>query len=253
MARGRAPEKKPRRASRKTGEAPQRHELEQILQKLRDARNFDFRNYKRATLYRRIERRIQDRRLKKASEYSKYLDTHPAEYDALLASMFIKATSFFRDTETWDELSTKIIPQIVAERRSGESIRIWCAGCATGEEAFSVAITLAEVLGSSFGNHEVKIFGTDADESAIVKARQAHFTPEQVESVPPRILKEWFVEEARGYTVRKDIRRAVVFGVNNLLTDAPISRLDLVLCRNLFIYLDAEMQKRILMRFYYAL
>jgi len=253
MARGRAPEKKPRRASRKTGEAPQRHELEEILQKLREARNFDFRSYKRATLYRRIERRIQDRRLKKASEYSRFLDTHPAEYDALLASMFIKATSFFRDNETWEALSTKILPQLVSERRAGEPIRIWCAGCATGEEAFSVAITLAEVLGSSFGNHEVKIFGTDADEGAIVKARHAHFTAEQVDSVPPRILQEWFVEEGGGYTVRKDIRRTVVFGVNNLLTDAPISRLDLILCRNLFIYLDSEVQKRILARFQYSL
>jgi len=109
------------------------------------------------------------------------------------------------------------------------------------------------VLGPSFSNQEVKVFGTDADESAIVKARHATFTAEQMEAVPPRIVKEWFVEEGGGYTVRKEIRRAVVFGVNNLLTDAPISRLDLILCRNLFIYLDAEVQKRILTRFHYAL
>src|SRR3954465_12827068 len=134
--------------------------------------------------------------------------------------MFIKATSFFRDKETWDALSTKIIPQLVSERRPGDPIRIWCAGCATGEEPFSVAITLAEVLGSSFSNHEVKIFGTDADEGGIVKPRHAHFPTAQVEPGPPRILKECFVEDGRGYTVRKDIRRAVVFGVNNLLADA---------------------------------
>jgi two-component system CheB/CheR fusion protein len=253
MAKSRAGESTPRRASRKTREAPQRREFEEILQKLREARNFDFRSYKRATLYRRIVRRVQDRRLEKLADYSKYLDAHPAEYDTLLASMFIKATSFFRDKETWDALSTKIIPRILAEKRPGEAIRIWCAGCATGEEAFSVAITLAEVLGPSFNNHEVKVFGTDVDEQAIVKARHAQFTPEQVEHVPPRILKEWFVEEAGGYTVRKDIRRAVVFGVNNLLTDAPISRLDMILCRNLFIYFDGEVQKRVLTRFHYAL
>jgi len=142
---------------------------------------------------------------------------------------------------------------VLSERRPGEAIRVWCAGCATGEEAFSIAITLAEVLGPSFSNQEVKVFGTDADESAIVKARHASFTPEQMETVSPRILKDWFVEEGGGYTVRKEIRRAVVFGVNNLLTDAPISRLDLILCRNLFIYLDPDVQKRILTRFHYAL
>jgi two-component system CheB/CheR fusion protein len=253
MAKSRAANKKPRRATRKTPEPPQRREFEEILHRLREARNFDFRSYKRATLYRRILRRVQDRGLKTIAEYSRYLDAHPFEYETLLASMFIKATSFFRDKETWDVLSTKIIPQMLADKRPGEGIRVWCAGCATGEEAFSVAITLAEVLGPSFNNQEVKVFGTDVAEQAIVKARHAHFTPQQVEEVPQRILKEWFVEEAGGFTVRKDIRRAVVFGVNNLLTDAPISRLDMVLCRNLFIYLDGEVQKRVLARFHYAL
>jgi two-component system, chemotaxis family, CheB/CheR fusion protein len=253
MAKSRAGDNKPRRTSRTSRETPQRREFEDILHKLREARNFDFRSYKRATLYRRILRRVQDRRLKNIADYSKYLDGHPAEYDTLLAAMFIKATSFFRDKETWDALSTKIIPKILAERRPGEAIRVWCAGCATGEEAFSVAITLAEVLGPSFNNQEVKVFGTDVDEQAIVKARQAHFTPEQVEQVAPRILNDWFVEETGGYTVRKDIRRAVVFGVNNLLTDAPISRIDMILCRNLFIYFDGEVQKRVLTRFHYAL
>ena len=253
MAKSRGADDKPRRASRKTREAPQGREFEDILQKLRDARNFDFGSYKRATLYRRILRRIQDRSLKNLADYSRFLDNHPTEYDALLSSMFIKATSFFRDPAMWDTLSAKLLPKVLADRRPGEGIRVWCAGCATGEEAFSVSIALAEALGPSFSNQEVKVFGTDTDESAIVKARHAHFSANQVEDVPPRILKEWFVEDAGGYTVRKDIRRAVVFGVNNLLTDAPISRLDLILCRNVFIYLDADVQERILTRFHYAL
>src|SRR3954453_21158268 len=120
MAKNGEAEKEGRRASRK-GEEPQARELEEILQKLRGARNFDFRSYKRATLYRRILRRVQDRGLKNLAAYSKYLDAHPAEYDTLLTSMFIKATSFFRDTETWDVLSTKIIPQMLADRRPGEA------------------------------------------------------------------------------------------------------------------------------------
>jgi two-component system CheB/CheR fusion protein len=253
MAKSSAASREPRRPSRKNGDSPQRREFEEVLQKLREARNFDFRSYKRATLYRRIERRMQDRRLKRVADYSKFLDQHPTEYDALLASMFIKATSFFRDRESWDALSTKVIPQMLADRRPGDPIRVWCAGCATGEEAFSLAITLAEVLGASFNNQDVKVFGTDVDERAIVHARHAHYATEQVESVPARILKEYFVEDSGGYTVRKDVRRAVVFGVNNLLTDAPISKLDMVLCRNLFIYLDADVQKRVLTRFHYAL
>src|SRR5689334_8795404 len=150
MAKTRAAGERPRRASRKGADAPQLRDFEQILEKLREARNFDFRSYKRATLYRRIQRRMQDRGIKKAADYSKLLDRHPTEYDALLSSMFIKATSFFRDRETWDSLSTKVIPQVLSERRPGEAIRVWCAGCATGEEAFSIAITLAEVLGPSF-------------------------------------------------------------------------------------------------------
>ncbi|MFL5408634.1 MAG: CheR family methyltransferase [Myxococcales bacterium] len=252
MAKNGEAEREGRRASRK-GEEPQARELEEILQKLREARNFDFRSYKRATLYRRVLRRMQDHGKSTLAEYSALLDSHPAEYDALLSSMFIKVTSFFRDKDTWDELSKRVIPQMLAEKRPGEEIRAWCAGCATGEEAFSLALTLAEVLGPSFTNQDVKVFGTDVDEKAIAFARHAHYPTDHVESIPPRLLKEWFVEENGGYTVRKDIRRCVVFGVNNVLGDAPISRLDLLLCRNVFIYLDAKMQKRVLHRFHYAL
>ncbi|MFL5420446.1 MAG: CheR family methyltransferase [Myxococcales bacterium] len=252
MAKNAEAEKEGRRASRK-GDEPQARELEEILQKLREARNFDFRSYKRATLYRRVLRRMQDHGKSTLAEYSALLDSHPAEYDALLSSMFIKVTSFFRDKDTWDELSKRVIPQMLAEKRPGEEIRAWCAGCATGEEAFSLALTLAEVLGPSFTNQDVKVFGTDVDEKAIAFARHAHYPTDHVESIPPRLLKEWFVEENGGYTVRKDIRRCVVFGVNNVLGDAPISRLDLLLCRNVFIYLDAKMQKRVLHRFHYAL
>ncbi|MFL5376311.1 MAG: CheR family methyltransferase [Myxococcales bacterium] len=252
MAKNGEAEREGRRASRK-GDEPQARELEEILQKLREARNFDFRSYKRATLYRRVLRRMQDHGKSTLAEYSALLDSHPAEYDALLSSMFIKVTSFFRDKDTWDELSKRVIPQMLAEKRPGEEIRAWCAGCATGEEAFSLALTLAEVLGPSFTNQDVKVFGTDVDEKAIAFARHAHYPTDHVESIPPRLLKEWFVEENGGYTVRKDIRRCVVFGVNNVLGDAPISRLDLLLCRNVFIYLDAKMQKRVLHRFHYAL
>ena len=227
--------------------------VEQILERIRESRNFDFRNYKRATLKRRIERRVADRHCRTVADYQTLLEREPTEFGALIGSMLIKVTGFFRDKEMWDTLSTKVIPQMLAEKRAGEEIRVWCAGCATGEEAFSVALLLADAMGPAFQNQEVKIFGTDADESAVAFARRGIYSQEQVQTVPPEMLKNWFYEESGGWAVRKEIRRAVVFGVNNLVSDAPISRLDLLLCRNVFIYLDAQMQKRVLTRFHYAL
>ena len=234
-------------------EAASGADLEEILRKIRETRNFDFRNYKRPTLLRRIQRRMQDRGKRTVREYGALLDRDAAEFDALLGSMFIKVTSFFRDPEVWQELSSKAIPQMLSEKRPGEEIRVWSAGCATGEEAFSAAIVLAEAMGPSFGNQDVKIFGTDVDEKAIAHARKGQYARDQVESVSKKALAEWFIEEGDGYAVRKELRRSVIFGINNLVSDAPISRLDLLICRNVFIYLDAALQKRVLSRFHYAL
>jgi two-component system, chemotaxis family, CheB/CheR fusion protein len=227
--------------------------VEQILERIRASRSFDFRNYKRPTLHRRIERRMAERQCKTAAEYLALLDRDPTEYDALISSMLIKLTGFFRDAETWTLLSERVIPQLLSEKRPGEEIRVWCAGAATGEEAFSIAILLAEAMGPAFQNQEVKIFGTDVDEKAIAFARRGVYSRDQVKSVPPDMLKTWFVEDSSGWSVRKEIRRTVVFGVNNLVSDAPISRLDLLLCRNVFIYLDVPLQKRVLTRFHHAL
>src|SRR5438105_633454 len=227
--------------------------IEKIIERIHLARNFDFRNYKRPTLRRRIERRMADRQIKSPEEYLALIERDSREIEALFGSMLIKVTDFFRDRETWDLLSSKVIPHLLSEKRPGEEIRVWCAGCATGEEAFSVAIMLAEAMGPAFQNQEVKIFGTDADERSIACGRRGVYSREQVQSLPADVIKSWFIEDAAGFTVRKEIRRTVVFGVNNLVSDAPISRLDLLLCRNVFIYLDAPLQKRILTRFHYAL
>jgi len=227
--------------------------IEQILERIRGTRNFDFRNYKRPTLRRRIERRMADRGCKTVAQYAALLEREPAEFEALVGAMLIKVTGFFRDKEMWDELSGKVLPRLLADKRPGDELRVWCAGCSTGEEAFSVAVLLAETMGPAFQNQEVKVFGTDADEKAVAYARHGVYTKEQVESVPKETLKNWFVEEPGGWALRKEIRRSVVFGVNNLVSDAPISRLDLLMCRNVFIYLDAALQKRVLTRFHYAL
>ena len=227
--------------------------VEAILDRIKQMRHFEFRDYKRATLKRRIERRMADRKARTPADYMKLLAADPTELDALVSSLLIKVTSFFRDGEAWDALSSRVIPQILAEKRAGQETRVWCAGCATGEEAYSVAMLMAEAIGPSFVNEEIKIFGTDLDEGAVAYARRGHYTAQQVENVPPAMLQRWFVPEGPGYAVVKDIRRKVVFGVNNLVSDAPISRLDLLLCRNVFIYLEPNLQKLVLTRFHYAL
>jgi two-component system CheB/CheR fusion protein len=227
--------------------------VEAILERIRETRHFDFRNYKRATLHRRIERRMADRHCRTIADYQALLERQPGEFDALVGAMLIKVTAFFRDADLWAEMARRILPQLLQEKRPGEEIRIWCAGCATGEEAFSIAILLAEAMGSSFQNQDIKIFGTDVDEKAIATARRGIYPRSALTDVPKNLLERYFVEEGDGYAISKDVRRSVVFGVNNLVSDAPISRLDMVLCRNVFIYLDSGLQKRVLTRFHYAL
>ena len=227
-------------------------QIEDIIEDVRQARSFDFRNYKRATVTRRIERRMQDRRCRTVAEYKALLGREPAEYDALLGSLLVKVTSFFRDPELWERLS-QLIPRLLAEKRAGEEIRVWSAGCATGEEAYTLGILFAEAMGPSFATADIKIFGTDLDQRAVAYGRHGAYTDRQIEGVPKRLLSTWFDKEGGRYAVRKELRRAVVFGVHNLISDAPISRLDLLVCRNVFIYMNATLQKRVLSRFHYAL
>jgi two-component system CheB/CheR fusion protein len=228
-------------------------EFEALLEKVRKARNFDFRNYKRATLQRRIEQRLQERNCADVAAYELLLEREPAEFDALISRLLIKVTSFFRDPTVWASLSHRVVPQLIAEKGGQEEVRIWSAGCATGEEAFSVAILVAEALGPAFAQFPLKVFGTDVDDAAVAHARRGIYSADRLEGMPKPLLAKYFVAVPEGYAVTKEIRRTVVFGSNNLVTDAPISRLDLILCRNVFIYLDNLLQKRVLTRFHYAL
>ncbi|HYO55882.1 CheR family methyltransferase, partial [Archangium sp.] len=227
-------------------------ELEAILEKVRQMRNFDFRNYKRATLQRRIERRMAATGCRTRADYLALLDSDPGEVNVLISSMLIKLTTFFRDKEVWTTLET-VIQELMKQRQPAEELRIWSAGCATGEEAYSIAIAAAEALGPGHPGPELKVFGTDVDESAIAFARRGVYSAKQLENCSKERLARWFVPSGGGYAVRKEIRRTVVFGVNNLVSDAPVSRIDIILCRNVFIYLDAELQKRVLARFHFAL
>ncbi|ADO75317.1 CheR family methyltransferase [Stigmatella aurantiaca] len=231
---------------------PRDSELEAILEKVRQVRSFDFRSYKRATLQRRIERRMAATRCQTRTAYLALLDRDANEVNTLVSSMLIKLTTFFRDPEVWTSLE-KVVREMTLKRQPDQELRIWSAGCATGEEAYSIAILAAEALGPGMPGAELKVFGTDVDEAAIAFARRGVYTPQQLEGCSKERLARWFVPSGGGYAVRKEIRRAVVFGVNNLVSDAPVSRIDLILCRNVFIYLDAELQKRSLARFHFAL
>ncbi|SEM48541.1 two-component system, chemotaxis family, CheB/CheR fusion protein [Stigmatella aurantiaca] len=231
---------------------PRDSELEAILEKVRQVRNFDFRNYKRATLQRRIDRRMAATRCRTRSAYLALLERDTNEVNTLVSSMLIKLTTFFRDPEVWTSLR-KVVKELVRKRRPDQELRIWSAGCATGEEAYSIAIAAAEAMGPGMPGTELKVFGTDVDEAAIAFARRGVYTLQQLEGCGKEQLARWFVPASGGYAVRKEIRRSVVFGVNNLVSDAPVSRIDLILCRNVFIYLDSELQKRALARFHFAL
>jgi two-component system CheB/CheR fusion protein len=231
---------------------PRDNELEAILEKVRQVRNFDFRNYKRATLQRRIERRMSATRCRTRSAYLALLDRDPVEVNTLVSSMLIKLTTFFRDEEVWSALD-RVLKELVRKRGNAQELRIWSAGCATGEEAYSIAIAAAEALGPGYPGLELKVFGTDVDEAAISFARRGVYSPQQLEGCTQGRLARWFVPNGSGYMVRKEIRCSVVFGVNNLVSDAPVSRIDLILCRNVFIYMDSDLQKRVLARFHFSL
>ncbi|MDY7225845.1 CheR family methyltransferase [Hyalangium rubrum] len=230
---------------------PRDNDLEAILEKVRQVRNFDFRNYKRATLQRRIERRMNATRCRTRGAYLALLEREPNEINTLVSSMLIKLTTFFRDPEVWVSLE-KVLKELARKRRPDQELRIWSAGCATGEEAYSIAIAAAEALGPGMPGPELKVFATDVDEAAIAFARRGVYTAQQLEGCSKERLARWFTPSSGGHTVRKEIRRSVVFGVNNLVSDAPVSRIDLILCRNVFIYLDADLQKRVLARFHFA-
>jgi two-component system, chemotaxis family, CheB/CheR fusion protein len=228
-------------------------QLEALLQFLQQERGFDFTGYKRPSLMRRLHRRMQVVEAKTFEDYRDYLEVHPDEFALLFNTILINVTSFFRDPPAWEYLEREVLTDMMRRKASGEAVRVWSAGCASGPEAYSIAIALAEVMDEEEFRNRVKIYATDVDEEALTQARQAAYTPGQVEGVSPARLQRYF-ERANGrYVFRGDLRRAVIFGRNDLVQDAPISRLDLIVCRNTLMYFNAEAQARILARFHFAL
>jgi two-component system CheB/CheR fusion protein len=227
--------------------------FEALLQFLKRSRGFDFTGYKRASLERRFKRRLEALDCQSYGDYLDYLEVHPDEFEQLFNTLLINVTSFFRDETAWSALKESVLPDLLGRRSGGEPIRIWSAGCASGQEAYSVAMTFAELLGAEQYRDRVKIYGTDIDEEALAYARTAVYSAKELESVPEGLREKYFVRSETRYAFRNDLRRTVIFGRNNLLEDAPISRLDLLLCRNTLMYFTAETQSRILRHFQFAL
>jgi two-component system CheB/CheR fusion protein len=227
--------------------------LATIFNLLRKATGVDFTHYKQTTLNRRIGRRMLLYQLEQLEDYVRYLQNNPAEVTALYHDALIHVTSFFRDPESFNALKSLVLPVIIQDKTAGTPIRIWVAGCSTGEEAYSIAICLLEFLADRFSQLPIQIYATDISESVIEYARNGIYTPSQVADVSPERLYRFFVQVEGGYQVSKAVREVCVFARQNLIGDPPFSRLDLITCRNVLIYLGTPLQKKLLPIFHYGL
>ncbi|MCE3555379.1 PAS domain S-box protein [Pseudonocardia sp. RS11V-5] len=227
--------------------------FEALLQHLKVSRGFDFTGYKRSSLIRRVDRRMSQVGVPDYAEYLDYLELHAEEFTALFNTILINVTGFFRDAEAWEYLRTDVLPALLATKGPTEPLRVWSAGCASGEEAYTLAIVLAEMLGTAEFRDRVKIYATDVDEEALTHARHGTYSDREVRGIPPELLERYFEQTGGRFAFRKDLRRSVIFGRNDLVQDAPISRIDLLVCRNTLMYFNAETQARILTRFHFAL
>ena len=227
--------------------------FEELLHYLKRSRGFDFTGYKRPSLMRLTKKRMGRVGMSSFSDYLDYLEVHPLELSHLFDTLLLNVTAFFRDKLVWDYLSAEIIPRLLSTKDGDENIRVWSAGCASGEEAYTIAILLAEALGIDAFRSRVKIYATDIDEKALTQGRAASYTATDLQNVPEALRRKYFEENISQYNFRTDLRNCVIFGRHDLVQHAPISRLDLLVCRNTLMYFNAETQARILARFHFAL
>jgi len=232
--------------------SPSEEKFDDLLEHIQRVRGFDFSGYKRPSLKRRVGRRMQMLSLEEFGDYVDYLEVHPEEFAHLFNTLLINVTSFFRDPPAWEFLGQEVIPKILSKKKDDDSIRVWSAGCASGEEPYTVAIMLGEAVGEEALRKRVKVYATDVDEEALSRARQGSYSPREIESVPEDLRHKYFESVAGSYVFRSDFRRSVIFGRHDLIQDAPISHVDLLACRNTLMYFNAETQARILARFHFA-
>jgi len=227
--------------------------LQHVIAMLCAHTGHDFRHYKRATVLRRIERRLQVKGVTTLPDYATLLEREPGEFKALLGDMLIGVTNFFRDREAFEALEREVIPELFRDRARGEQVRVWIAACATGQEAYSVTMLLADQAARQERAPEIQVFASDIDEHAISAARAGVYPASIVMDVPSTRLRQFFTKEDERYRIRKTIRDRILFASHNLLRDPPFSKLDMISCRNLLIYLNREVQLRVMEMFHSAL
>ena len=235
-----------------------KQDLMQILEKVYQNRGFDFRQYKESSLERRIDRRLRAARVDSYQQYVKVLDTDPDEYRNLIDDLTIKVTEFFRDFEAWQVIQQNVLPKIIEQKIREENeenepvLRIWSAGCAAGQEAYSVAILLDKLLGGRKDNLQVDICGTDIDKDSLLKAQQGEYKPDMEKGIPEHILNKYF-DLSDNFRAKYSTQKTVHFEFHNLVLQEPLKEMDLILCRNVAIYFERSLQEKIFMDFYNGL
>ncbi|HNT43175.1 MAG TPA: chemotaxis protein CheB [Syntrophorhabdaceae bacterium] len=227
--------------------------IQKVLSVVRAKTGHDFSLYKKNTMNRRIRRRMSINNIQDGSDYVRYLREHPEEVEQLFKELLITVTNFFREPEAFDNLKNTILPGIFKDKPEDYTVRVWVPGCATGEEAYSIAIVIREYAEETGRECRLQMFATDMDETSIAQARTGLFPSNIAADVTPARLAKYFVKEEAGYRVRKDIREGIVFATQDVAKDAPFTRLDLVSCRNLLIYMESELQSKIITIFHYSL
>src|SRR5215813_11609700 len=228
-------------------------DLEQLLAFVRDARGLDFTGYKRSSLARRIRKRMHEAGAADYVDYRDRLESSAEEFGLLFNTILINVTGFFRDTETWTFLQQEVMPELLAGIDREREIRVWSAGCASGEEAYSLAMAFSEALGVEETAKRVKIYGTDVDEDALRDARVGLYSAKALEALSPELREKYFEQNGTVFSFRPDLRRRVIFGRHDITRDAPISRLDLLVCRNTLMYFNVETQAQVIDRLHFAL
>lgn len=247
---------KPEVVATKVGEEVEddkRQLLQKIFTQLRVQTGRDFSHYKHSTIMRRLQRRMQLFRIEKLEDYLQMLRDQPEEVHTLSDDFLINVTSFFRDSEVFIKLEQQVIPELFKRKQPGDSLRVWSVGCATGEEAYSLAILLKEAADRQEEPPKVQVFASDLHEHSLQKAREGIYPGDVETDVSPERIKRFFIKEDSTYRIRKEVREMVVFTPHNLLSDPPFSKIDLIVCRNLLIYLQRQVQRDIIALFHYAL
>ncbi|WP_372636687.1 CheR family methyltransferase [Fodinibius sp.] len=238
-----------------SGELPENetHVLRDILSKLNEKTGHDFTRYKQSSVLRRLERRMRVHRIRTLPAYLEYISQHPPEIRALFKDLLISVTNFFRDREAFQELQETVIPKLFEDKSSKDSLRVWIPGCATGEEAYSLALLLHEHAQSLDSPPAIQLFATDIDEEALDTARKGRYPQSVATDITSERLEQHFLKEGTMYRVKPTIRSMILFADHDLLKDPPFSKLDMISCRNLLIYLDRELQSEVFNLFHYAL